>query len=346
MKNHLKLCVKEITGSISASEKMQLENWLTESDANRKEYENLKIIWKSSRVNMQNSFSKNDLELLDMDTEWDNLQSRLNLGNNKNAVKGSVSNKRFQFIDGMFGNNLKPILGTAVAILILITSLLLWNRGDYTTKTKTVSTTNREHLRVDLPDGSIAELNSASSISFWETFTDSIREVRLKGEAFFSVSKSTKPFIVRTENARTKVLGTKFNVWARGEITRVIVKEGRVNLIPNDGRANGVTLSQNQISSVTKNQQPTSPEHINADMLLGWLSGKLVFVQTPLGEIIGEIERYYDVRISLTNDEMKDYTVTGSFNNTDADSVIAMICLTLNLDHKKVNNGYLIETKN
>src|SRR5690606_18082388 len=64
-----------------------------------------------------------------------------------------------------------------------------------------------------LPDGSKVTLNSNSSISYTEGFTESTREIKLKGEAFFQVTKDpARPFIVHTGNIATTALGTSFNI--------------------------------------------------------------------------------------------------------------------------------------
>ena len=346
MKHHLKLCIKEVTGNINSSEKIQLDKWLSESDKNKAEYEKIKTLWASFPNAVEDSHLMSIPEFPDTEIEWNRLFIRLTNEAKKHAIEDSSVNNIFQFIYGIFRNNLKPVLGTAAVILIVVTGILLWNRADYTAKIKTFSTANKERLKVELPDGSVAELNSASRISFLETFSDSIREVHLNGEAFFSVTKGTKPFIVKTGNASTRVLGTKFDIWARQQVTRVIVKEGRVKLTAGKDDSKGVVLLQNQTSTLTENEKPTVPENINADNLIGWMTGKLVFAQTPLGEIINEIERHYDTQVILAVDSLKNRTLTGAVKSNDVDSVLAMICLTLNLDFKKQNNGYVIGTKN
>lgn len=68
---------------------------------------------------------------------------------------------------------------------------------------------------VELPDGTEVVLNSSSSLRYPSRFADDKREVKLVGEAFFSVAKDEKKFIVGTlNNSKIVVHGTEFNVEA------------------------------------------------------------------------------------------------------------------------------------
>lgn len=82
---------------------------------------------------------------------------------------------------------------------------------------------------IALPDGSRVILKENSKISYKES--QNVREVKLKGEAFFDVVKdSLKVFRVKTNNTITTVLGTSFNVREKGNLTDVKISlfEGKV----------------------------------------------------------------------------------------------------------------------
>src|SRR5690606_7577189 len=73
------------------------------------------------------------------------------------------------------------------------------------------------------------------TLSFERPFRNDIREVKLEGEAFFDVARDTlKPFIVRTTQLTTRVLGTSFSIKANvdDEVVTVSVKTGKVSLHP------------------------------------------------------------------------------------------------------------------
>jgi len=337
-KYYLRLCIKDATGDINKSEKQLLENWLSESQDRNKEYEKIKMIWK-------NSSHFTAPELPDAESEWEKLYDRIMVDMSEYRIKNSQINNIRGFFETVFKQNLKPAISGAVVILIIIAGIYILNKEEYIPKIISVSTANKEHKSVALSDGSTVELNNASSIEFAEMFSEKVREVKLKGEAFFSVTKDRRPFKVITDNANTTVLGTKFNIWTRGEITRVIVKEGSVSLSPKKENTNGVVLTKNQSSTIIQNQEPTPPKNVNTDYLLGWMNGKLTFYQTPLNEIVDELVIHYDIPIYLENNSLRNYTLTGSFRNKEVDSVLTMICLSLDLEFVKHLDGFLIRNK-
>jgi len=105
--------------------------------------------------------------------------------------------------------------------LIIITSFLS-ACGGITIKT------NNSFEQVELPDNSMVYLNNNSSITYDEAFTT--REVKLTGEAFFSIVKDNQPFVVKTQLGDIKVLGTEFNVNSAAEQIEVEVEEVSVEV--------------------------------------------------------------------------------------------------------------------
>jgi ferric-dicitrate binding protein FerR (iron transport regulator) len=47
----------------------------------------------------------------------------------------------------------------------------------------------------------------------------------------------------------------------------------------------------------------------------GWMQGKFAFTETPLAEVVAEIERRYDIRV--IPDYNPDYLYTGNFSKTE-----------------------------
>ncbi len=87
--------------------------------------------------------------------------------------------------------------------------------------------------QLTLTDGTKVWLNAESTLEYPETFEGKPnREVYLKGEAYFEVTKDTEhPFRVKTDALETLVLGTSFNVRAYSkEDTQVTLVEGSVKV--------------------------------------------------------------------------------------------------------------------
>jgi transmembrane sensor len=239
----------------------------------------------------------------------------------------------------------KPAFAGIIAILLLVVSVYIVNNNENTPRLKTVATMSKEHKEVHLPDGSVVLLNGDSRITYVDNFNENTREVNLKGEAFFSVTKDGRPFIVETENAKTTVLGTKFNVRSFEEKTEVFVKEGKVKVKQNNSTDGSVELTKGQFSTVVKDEPPASPKKIEP-YVLSWIDGKLEFNKTRLTEIADELQRFYNTKISIeNNDDLKNYTLTGSFDHQEIDTLLAMICTALDIDFEKQNNGYILRSK-
>jgi len=106
-----------------------------------------------------------------------------------------------------------------------------------------------------------------------------------------------------------------------------------------------IILSEGQMSRITGNMQPSAPQTVDAEYLLGWLEGKLVFERTPLNEIVSELERYYDVSIELEVAGLAQNTITASFENSPLEPVLSSICLTLGARYKFEADTYIITSE-
>ena len=84
--------------------------------------------------------------------------------------------------------------------------------------------------QLELPDGSVVQLNTDTAIETAYSATE--RRVRvLRGEAFFAVSKDpARPFIVASGPVVVRAVGTAFNVRQHTTSVEVMVTEGRVRI--------------------------------------------------------------------------------------------------------------------
>ncbi len=155
---------------------------------------------------------------------------------------------------------------------------------------------------VELPDGSEVRLNSDSRISYRRGWAGWDRTVRLRGEAFFDVAAAREIFTVKTFNAQVEVLGTRFNVRARPDdaipATVVVLAEGRVRLRGEGAPNDPVTLNPGQMSRVANaGGASTLPEPADVSAAIAWRTGALAFNRQPLGAILDELARRFDVLI-------------------------------------------------
>ncbi|MEN7546945.1 FecR domain-containing protein [Rapidithrix thailandica] len=152
---------------------------------------------------------------------------------------------------------------------------------------------------VKLPDGTKITLNAESQLSYPNVFSDTLREVRLVGEAYFEVQKDTgKPFIVHTGDLDTKVLGTSFNVRAfpADQEVEVALEEGKVQVSATTGVAfTPVILEPNQQLIFEKQRHTGRVEGFDPLQTTGWRQNAFVFENAPLKEVLKILERQYGV---------------------------------------------------
>ena len=232
-------------------------------------------------------------------------------------------------------------VSAAAVLLLMLGAGVLW-------MPQTVSAPHGEFASVTLPDGSTVELNSGSELQYSRLYGVTNRSVSLDGEAFFSVEKGQSPFIVSGSGASVEVTGTRFNVrsWHEypQEETEVAVEEGSVEFYPGNKPSRSVTLKSGQLSRWAPTlEKPSSPESISVEKVSAWRSGKLNFDQKSLGFIFRELERRFDVSITLEARAMGDETLTTYYNNPkDVELILKDICRVKGLQFAQTRNGYRV----
>ncbi|MFW5753203.1 MAG: FecR family protein [Marinilabiliaceae bacterium] len=196
-----------------------------------------------------------------------------------------------------------------------------------------------KHLVTTLPDGSRVTLNAGTIVSYhplWWTFE---RKVVLDGEAFFEIEKG-KSFDVISSHAKTKVLGTSFNIYARNNHYQVTCYTGKVRVV---STLSGHTLDilPNEQASLNKDGSLRLSKLKNAKISVSWMKDMFIFTATPLDMVFGEIERQYAVEIKI--DGEYSYLYTGNFTrNQPVEQVLKTVCRPYGLTFEKTENGYLI----
>lgn len=198
--------------------------------------------------------------------------------------------------------------GALATIAILIFAGTIWlvkNRGTIPKRTVSLTaltkkTTDRSEFKtLLLEDSTQVWLNAASSLEFPDQFDKQKREVYLSGEAFFDVRHAEKvPFVIHTGGVSITVLGTAFNVKAypSGQVT-VAVSRGKVKVTRPDGWE--TILEKGEQVKLETNRKTVTEKPISVSDVAAWQQGYLVFDDEPLADIIADMERIYNVSISL-----------------------------------------------
>lgn len=168
--------------------------------------------------------------------------------------------------------------------------------------------------QITLPDGTHVWLNSASTLTYPVRFADDERVVELKGEAYFDVAGSPSlPFRVISKGQTVEVLGTQFNITAYEDEhdVKTTLVEGTVRVVPGTGHRSPITLSPGQQSSLVGGKITIGD--IDTGPYVAWKSGMFHFKQTSFGEMMRQIERWYDVDVEYSG-RIPQETFSGRMN--------------------------------
>lgn len=180
-------------------------------------------------------------------------------------------------------------------------------------KMQTLTTYRGETQALVLPDGSEVWLNAASSIKYPSSFVAaSNRKVELTGEAYFEIAKDkSRPFIVSTDKQEVEVLGTHFNINSYSDelTTKTTLLEGSVR-VSDKATNEEMILEPGMQSRLSKNKLTVS--EVDVDDAIAWKEGFFVFSNEPLGDIMKQVARWYNVEIEYKDDELRNKKFSGS----------------------------------
>ena len=176
--------------------------------------------------------------------------------------------------------------------------------------------------RLQLADGSRIWLNSESSLRYPVKFGLHRREIFLSGEIYLEVVPDTqRPFIVHTANRTIKVLGTRFNVrnYPTDSLWSTTLVEGKIQIGHND-----TTYILKPGEQYTASRQEGRPQisSVNPALYTSWISGKIIFHNERLEEIIRQLQRWYDFEVFYTDPQLKGLHFGGAINKYNSFQVV------------------------
>lgn len=173
----------------------------------------------------------------------------------------------------------------------------------------TIETAKGNQYQILLPDGTKVWLNAASSLKYPEIFRGSERKVVLTGEAYFEVAKNKNmPFKVETNHQNVEVLGTHFNInsYMDDQTIKTTLIEGSIKV----SNANYTKTLQPGEQSIINNfglGNILISNNIDTDDEVAWKNGLFRFNNAGLKSILGQLERWYDVKIDYQSVPNKRY---------------------------------------
>ena len=222
----------------------------------------------------------------------------------------------------------------AAGVLLLIGLAIGWEwqrrSPDWVTFTLPLGNTQQ----ITLPDQSQITLAGGSTLRFdRKRFGQKRREVQLQGKALFEVNRDTlHPFSVEAGTTEVTVLGTSFQVAqsTTGE-TSVQVVSGHVRF---EAEQQEVILTAGQRGDYHPTRHELTTQAVpETDNALAWKTGILVFHNTPLSQVIADLEDCYQTQIQQLHSKATDVTkrLTVTFQQQSLEEVLIVVNQTLDV---------------
>ena len=227
-----------------------------------------------------------------------------------------------------FGASRAPMWGGGAALLAacLAVAILVWPQGpvpaEYVTRIGGTRT-------VMLPDGTRVEMNTNTKMS--ALVNHDTRQVILDhGEAIFHVAKDPRhPFVVAVGDRNVRVTGTVFDVLRDAGTITIFVAEGHVAVSPSvSSRESPAALSPGDKLIHSEATGTTTIANADAAQIMSWRQGYLVYRDAPLSKVVGDLNRYFAIPISL-DEAAASQRFTGVLRLDNEDAVLQRISLLL-----------------
>jgi len=308
-----------IAGELSAEEHREFGEWIQAHPQEKPFFEDLKNLWhESATISLQKGRSKEE--------RWDAISRQVYLHPESKSI-------RFTQSIGW------KIYAVAATVVILIGSYVWWTAAQVVT----ITARRGERMVTLLPDNSEVTLNAESKLRYNKRTWSEKREVKFDGEGFLKVGPGA-PFTVKSNFVTTEVLGTSFNLKARGNKVEVACIIGKVSVASNQFAHEPVILTPGLETIVIKNNLPATPKEFNIEEKIAWRSGVLYFQSTPLTEVFAELERQAGVRLQIKTN-IEDLTFTGRIETSNPKEALEIICLSSGLIYSSKEDSVFIIDK-
>lgn len=216
----------------------------------------------------------------------------------------------------------RPVRWLPLAASLVLAVGLAAAHPDALTNLGAEETTARGETRtIALNDGSRITLNARSAIDV--EMSEGERHIRLRrGEAYFDIAHdASRPFTVEAGEADVRVVGTRFNVRLRPAETTVTVDRGVVDLSTGGGPKLRLTAGSQGFAEHGRTQRQPNYEPLEVS---AWRRGRLVFYETPLGEVVEALNQHRKAPLFVLSDDVRSTRFSGGLDirNPDAASRI------------------------
>lgn len=208
---------------------------------------------------------------------------------------------------------------------------------------QTYATAKGERRTVELADGSVVDLNGGARMSV-SLGRDGRRVTLAEGQAVFDVAHDARrPFTVAAGDRTIRVVGTQFDVRRLGGKVSVTVARGAVEVRPADGAVGkAYRLHPGQRLDHVEGAATTRVAAAEPAEVLGWRSGRLVYRQQPLSEVIADLNQQFVTPIRVDDPELAATPISGVLVLDDQDAVIRRLALLVPISAVRSDAGVVL----
>ena len=291
-----------LTNSLTPEETQSLQEWLNASEENRKYFSDMQEVWIAASDEADNIvFNKERAYQLFLKQTEATTRQNIN------------KHKFFQLRPWMYA--------AAMIIVVFICGTIAFQSGKRVLRNQlaqiTIEAPYGSKTKLYLPDGTLVWLNAGSKMSYAQDFGINERALNLTGEAYFEVTKNKHiPFKVHTDELDVKVLGTKFNFrnYQDALEAKVCLLEGKVAL---STQQKETILHPDQQALLDKKTGNLLISSTKAAYSAEWTNDRLYFDEALLPDIVKELERSYNIKITIADAALNSVRFYGNFRRKE-----------------------------
>lgn len=326
------LIIEAIDGTIAPDAQVLLERWRKKSAENESTYQQyLNVQVNLDKISERHSYAVND--------SWEALDRKLS-----KFDKIPFETQRFEEAPVTPARTSFLWFKIAAAIMVILSAgyyFIASNRGYVT-----IDSDKDGITALTLPDGSAVKLNAATAVRYHKTeFNDDRRLELLRGEIFIDVAhKQHSRFSVDLGKVEALDIGTSFNVFRNTQKIAVVVEEGIVALKKRSSNEQ-ILLKKGQLGTYNIQKQALM-SLVNNDLnYKAWLDHHFRFTETPLHEVVAQLEKAYHTRIRIAEPELKVRRLTADIDYEQIDSVLAVIAASFQCHVTKDQETYVLSDR-
>lgn len=288
-------------GRLSLDEQRDFADWLGEAD-NARAFDELEQSWEALGE------AGGDRELLRM----------------RSAALRKASGPSRRAILGMAGGATAAAVASGVGLMMAGAAQA------------TIRTGPGERLTASLPDGSRVTLAPLSKLRIG--YGGSKRAARLdEGQAYFEIRRG-KPFRLIAGDRVAECAGGRFQVSLDGARAQILLEDGALQVAADAGGARPLAIRAGQMVSGPA-EAPAVTTTSDAEGLTAWRTGRLVFDDEALADVVAAFNRYSRDQLVLAQPELGSIRISGSFRYDGAREFAQAMQAAFGLDVRQVGTS-------